>query len=116
MAGRLRTQLKRLEAIREAADALYSLVHDAAPKDMFATESMLERAVSGELADEKAEHWHRMLGGAFDCSDSAMQLGELVEERNCRLPTYKPPPPVSPPATETTDARVESATDRPTEA
>ena len=95
MAGRLRTQLKKLEAIREAADELYSLIHQAAPKGSFADELIVERAVNGELADEKAEHWHKMLDGAFHCSDSAMQLGDMLDARIRKLPTYRSP--VSPP-------------------
>jgi hypothetical protein len=100
MAGRLRTQLKNLEAIREAADELYRLIHKAAPKGLITSESILER-IRGELADEKAELWHKMLDGAFDCSDSAMQLEDMVEARLRKLPTYRPPLP--PPATSTAE-------------
>ena len=91
MAGRLRTQLKKLEAIREAADALYTLIHEAVPKDLITTKARLERIYFGPPADEKAEHWHKMRDGAFDCSDSAMQLEDLLDDRIRKLPTYRPP-------------------------
>lgn len=91
MAGRLRGQLKKLEAIREAADALSTLIFESAPKGLITNESIRERAGGYEQPDAIAELWHVMLDDAFKCERAAMDLEIMLQERIERLPTYRPP-------------------------
>lgn len=96
MAGRLRTQLKKLEAIRDAAVNLYGLIELTAPADTFTDESY-DDWLDGRFADDKADAWHTMLNAVLVCSRSANDLMDMLRDRIELLPTYRPPPPGAPP-------------------
>lgn len=92
MAGRLRTQLKRAEAIRDAAINLYSLIDESAPSSVV-TDEAHDDWLNGKVTDGKAMLWHSMLSAAATCYQSAENMTDLLQERIELLPAYRPPVP-----------------------
>src|SRR5262245_21621712 len=89
MAGRLRTQLKRLEAIRDAAVKLHFLIDESAPSGIITDESH-EDWLDGKVTDTKADRWHTMLDAAVTCYQSSKDLMEMLRDRIDRLPNHRP--------------------------
>jgi hypothetical protein len=90
MAGRLRTQLKVLTEIWDAAHELADQILYAGPEDALRFETTIKR-LRGEALDEKFELWNEMHEAASNCEHAAERLVELLEARIRKLPTYKPP-------------------------
>src|SRR5262245_15418202 len=90
MAGRLRTQLKRLFELSCEVHELSERVLEAAPAGVFSIENTLKR-LGGDELDEKAELWNVARDGISEADDALDRLHGLLHERVSKLPTYRPP-------------------------